>query len=616
MNTTLPLQIQTIALGAALATSAAVSMAADDQFESSHYTGSGRCAQCHDGLADGGGNDISIVKNWSTSMMANATRDPYWRAKVAAELQRNPALADEINDKCSRCHAPMANDSAKKDGQAFTILGNGGFLSPGSDYHDAAMDGVSCTLCHQISDDGNLGTLAGSSGQFTVETRSNPVDRPAYGQYSDPLSHPMQNMVRFTPQYGAHMNTSEVCATCHDLKTPFVDASGNPASTTPASEFPEQMVYSEWKNSRYAQGSEKRSCQDCHMPVLDGAARIASRPRMVQPREGFRQHGFLGANTTMLGILADNRATLAVSATGFDSAISDTRALLKTAASLDVEKANLKDGQLNFDLKITNRTGHKLPSGYPSRRVFIHLVVRDADSGRLLFESGRLNEDGSIAGADNDADNSRYEPHYDQITQPDQVQIYEPIMQDTDGKVTHTLLRAATYIKDNRLTPAGFDKRSVPNDVAVKGAAVEDDDFNLGGDTVSYRIDTGDSKRVSISAELIYQSLSYGHLQDLFEDSEKSGEIASFKTMFDKARIRGETIASLAATVDGRGLTITDNETPEESNDGNSAITSGAGAMLWLLVFVPLAGRRRSSRACRFPAPTCPASTPPGWRDR
>ena len=608
MNSRLSLQIQTIALGAALATSATLSMAADDQFESSHYTGSGRCVQCHDSLADSSGNDISIVKNWSTSMMANATRDPYWRAKVAAELQRNPALADEINDKCSRCHAPMANDSAKKDGQAFTILGDGGFLSPGSDYHDAAMDGVSCTLCHQISDDGNLGTPARSSGQFTVESRSDPVNRPAYGQYTDPLTQPMQNNVRFTPQYGAHMNTSELCATCHDLKTPFVDASGNPASTTPASEFPEQMVYSEWKNSRYAQGSEKRSCQDCHMPVLDGATKIASQPRMVQPREGFRQHGFLGANTTMLAILDDNRTELGVSATGFDTAISDTRALLKTAASLDVDRASLKDGQLDFDLKITNRTGHKLPSGYPSRRVFIHLVVRDADSGKLLFESGRLNEDGSIAGADNDVDNSRYEPHYDQITQPDQVQIYEPIMQDTDGKVTHTLLRAAAYIKDNRLTPAGFDKRSVPNDVAVKGAAAEDDDFNLGSDTVSYRIDIGDSKRVSISAELIYQSLSYGHLQDLFEDSEKSTEIASFKTMFEKARIRGETIASLAATVDGSGLTIAADDGPNDGDSENSVTTAGAGALLWLFFFLmPLArrhrlGQRRSAETIASPA--------------
>ena len=73
-------------------------LAADSSFVGIHYSGSGNCAACHDGLSDSNGNDISIVRGWSDSMMANATKDPYWRAKVAAELRRNPALANEIND--------------------------------------------------------------------------------------------------------------------------------------------------------------------------------------------------------------------------------------------------------------------------------------------------------------------------------------------------------------------------------------------------------------------------------------------------------------------------------------------------------------------------------------
>ncbi|MGV6816404.1 MAG: multiheme c-type cytochrome [Thiotrichales bacterium] len=589
-------RIRAISLGILLINGAAV-LAADAHFESSHYTGSGRCAQCHDGLRDSAGHDLSIVKHWSTSMMANSSRDPYWRAKVGAELERNPTMAAEINDKCSRCHAPMANDSAKKDGQAIEILGPGGFLSTESSYHDAAIDGVSCSLCHQISDDGNLGTLAGNSGNFTVAAHSNPLDRPAFGQYTDPFTAPMQNNVRFTPQYGAHMVKSEICGTCHDLKTPFVDAAGKPASTTAESGFPEQMIYSEWKHSRYAQAGDGQNCQDCHMPMVDEAVRIASQPRMILPRQGFRQHSFLGANTTMLGILDDNRVALGVSATGFDQAIIDTRALLKTAASLEIKNANLKDGQLDFDLTVSNQTGHKLPGGYPSRRVFIHVVVTDADSGEVLFESGRLSADGSIEGADNDRDSSQYEPHYDLITQPEQVQIYEPIMQDTDGKVTHTLLRAAAYIKDNRLTPSGFDKANVPNDVAVKGAAVEDDDFNLGSDTVSYQISVDDTTKVSVRTELIYQSLSYGHLQDLFEDSEKVAEIAAFEAMFDSARIRGETIASLSMTLDENNAPVSSNSpggsittvTQNGSSAADNAPTTGAGAGTWLWL-LPLLG--------------------------
>ena len=80
--------------------------AADPIFISNHFSGSQNCAFCRDGLINSYGTDVSIAKDWGISMMANATRDPFWRAKVATELERNPHLAEVINDKCSTCHAP------------------------------------------------------------------------------------------------------------------------------------------------------------------------------------------------------------------------------------------------------------------------------------------------------------------------------------------------------------------------------------------------------------------------------------------------------------------------------------------------------------------------------
>ncbi len=525
--------------------------AANASFEDPHFSGSGKCVLCHDNLADNQGNDISIVKAWSTTMMANATRDPYWRAKVASELHRNPGLSSEINDKCSRCHAPMANESAKKDGAAVEIFGSG-FLDPTNAYYNHALDGVSCTLCHQIADDGNLGTLAGSSGNFTIVQKATRADRPAYGQYSNPLTGPMRNNVQYTPQQGVHTSQSKMCGVCHDLKTPFVDANGDVASTTPESEFPEQMAYSEWNNSDYKVGGAKeKSCQDCHMPTVQGSVKIANRPQMVGPRPDFARHSFYGANTTMMDILDKNKASLEVTATGFDQSIQATRSFLQSAASISVESKNFVGNTLQVKLKITNHSGHKLPSGYPSRRVFIHFKVTDK-TGQMLFESGKLNVDGSISGVATDADPSAYEPHYDRITSADQVQVYEPIMQNTDGNVTHTLLRAASYIKDNRLTPAGFDKSAAPGDVAVKGAASADANFDQGSDTIEYFVDTGLEREVNITAELIYQTLSYGHLQDMFTDAASVPEVSSFKTQFEAASIRSEKIDSASAT------TITD----------------------------------------------------------
>jgi len=62
-------------------------------FRTDHFTGSGICAQCHNDIKDKNGNDVSIISAWSTTMMANATRDPFWQAKVRSELNRTPTLS-------------------------------------------------------------------------------------------------------------------------------------------------------------------------------------------------------------------------------------------------------------------------------------------------------------------------------------------------------------------------------------------------------------------------------------------------------------------------------------------------------------------------------------------
>jgi hypothetical protein len=170
-------------------------------------------------------------------------------------------------------------------------------------------------------------------------------------------------------------------------------------------------------------------------------------------------------------------------------------------------------------------------------------VVRD-DAGNVIFESGRTRSDGSIVGVDADADPDRFEPHYDEVTRADQVQVYEPIMVDTDNRVNYTLLRAASYVKDNRITPAGFDKNLVPADIRVAGAAQADANFNDGSDIITYRIDVGAAGRVSFEAELKYQTLGYAFVNDLLRDIDNP-EVARFAELYDNARIRSETIASI-----------------------------------------------------------------------
>lgn len=515
-------------------------VASDATFRSLHFSGSANCATCHNHLSDAAGSDVSIESDWSSSLMANSIRDPFWRAKTASEIRRNPALKSVLDAKCSRCHAPMANVEAGYDGAPLEIFGKG-FLNPSNPYYNHAMDGVSCTACHQIDDNGKLGSLQGFSGKYSIVDMGK-AERTAFAQYADPAINPMLNNSGFQPVYADHIASSAMCATCHNLKTPFVDATGTVVSTTPESEFPEQMVYTEWENSIFASGSSARSCQSCHMPMTDGV-KISNRPVNLSARDHFARHTLVGANTTMLDILAQNKATLGVTADGFDKAIDRNRAMLASAADIEVLSESLQDGLLTVRLKINNRSGHKLPTSFPSRRAYIHFVVRDS-GGRILFESGKTNPDGSIVGADADSDLSRYEPHYDLISRSDQVQIYEAVMQNTDSEVTYTLLRAAAFIKDNRIPPAGFDKNAVVDDIRVVGAAMADPNFNSGSDTITYQVPVGAATTVSYHAELQYQSLAYGFVQDLFKDSQHP-EVALFQSLFDGSRLRAETITGI-----------------------------------------------------------------------
>jgi len=515
----------------------------DHTFEGKHYSGSGACGVCHNNLIDDNGIDVSIGTAWETSTMANAARDPYWRAKAAATIKNYPHLEHEVNDTCTRCHAPMANDAARKDSVEPKIFEDG-FLNPANEYFDHAMDGVSCSLCHQIQDTGSLGTIASMSGNFTVqelppEEREN---RPAYAQYTDPVGAYMTANSDFTPIYGAHMSESSVCGTCHDLKTPTVDKDGVIIEAVIEDRFPEQQTFTEWRNSDYREGGSKdANCQSCHMPKISSTVTLASSGTDIR-RPDFSEHTFLGANTVMLDMFKNFREELGIEVEGFQQAIERNREFLKTSADITFTGTRKEGDNIIATLKIQNNTGHKLPSGYPSRRVFVHFVVTDAD-GAIVFESGKMNVDGSIVGADGDESYRKYEPHYNSIVSEDQVLIFESIMGDTRGNVTHSLIEAARHLKDNRLTPIGFDKNIVSSDVAVTGEALLDDNFNAGIDIFEYKVPVSKSGTYNISANLIYQPLAFGHLEYLFKDTDLS-EVDQFKTIYDSTTLLSETISS------------------------------------------------------------------------
>jgi hypothetical protein len=185
----------------------------------------------------------------------------------------------------------------------------------------------------------------------------------------------------------------------------------------------------------------------------------------------------------------------------------------------------------------------------------LHVVVKDT-GGSVIFESGKPDARGYIS-----TDEARlkadcmaidklegfdsglcYEPHRDVISDSSQVAIYETVLGDVNGSITHTLLRAAQYLKDNRIPPAGFknSKALTIESQTVPSGIAGDADFNCGADTVNegcgadsvhYRVDTaGRAGPFTVEARLLYQATQPGFVDGMHSDGDR---VNRFKVMYD-----------------------------------------------------------------------------------
>lgn len=494
---------------------------------------SDRCLACHNGLTTPSGKDVSIGFDWRSSIMANSARDPYWQASVRREDIEHPESSAKLEDGCADCHMPIARYQAKLQGRLGEVFAHLPFDNDPKK-NAAAEDGVSCSVCHQIGKE-KLGMRESFNGGFVVDAPQSKNDHPEYGPFviDNGRAHIMQTSTGgFRPTEADHIHDSALCATCHTLYTTSLSSGGKEIGT-----FPEQMPYLEWLHSDYPR---RLSCQGCHMPEVQGDAPITAVLGVL--RQGVRQHTFVGANFFVLKVLNRYRADLSVTAMPLELTAEADRTiefLQSQAARVTIRKVDVVASQLSVDVFVENLTGHKLPTAFPSRRAWLHLVVRDAN-GRTVFESGALNPDGSIQGNNNDADPLRFEPHYREIKSSDEVQIYEPILKDENGKVTTGLALGVGYLKDNRLLPAGFQKQTADKDIAVVGDAADDPNFTDAGDLVRYSVPLGDAQGpFHIDAELWYQPIGFRWAHNLisFQAEETRRLIGYYESMSSETAI-------------------------------------------------------------------------------
>ncbi len=504
-----------------------------------------RCALCHESspnavaMRDAKERSVAPYDLWRSTMMANSSRDPFWRAVVDAEIAAAPHAAAEIAAKCLKCHAPLAERIGLEDHGTEDVLHA---LSCDGELGKLAADGVSCTICHGMSPEG-LGTPESFTAGFALDPW-----RRLFGPHEEPFPGPMRMHTGFEPSYGAHIAQSSLCGSCHTLVTHPMDGEGTATDIG----FHEQTPYLEWRNSSFSNEAPDgsllepapagaRTCQSCHVPQTDASGRpirtrLAHNPGgfdfpFLEPRSPFGRHLFVGGNAFVLSLLRDHGDELGATAPAeaFDATIAATRdQLAHRSASLSISKPLVADGQLEFQVTVANLTGHKLPTGHPSRRMWLEVVVT-GDAGEVLFASGRHDATGRIVGLDGNllATETRggpVEPHRELVTNGDQVARYRAVMADTDGEPTHTLMRGATWYVDDRILPRGWSAehpdapRAAPSGVGTdpdygaaerrSGSAGAEAPAAEGVDRVTYRVPVPGAGDHRVSARLLYQSVS------------------------------------------------------------------------------------------------------------
>lgn len=408
------------------------------------------CSFCH------GNYDAAVepFRNWNGSMMAQAARDPVFRAAVAIANQDVP----EIGLACFRCHSPGG-------------WVNGHVTADGSQLDEYDMEGISCIMCHRMVDPVyrpgvspavDEGILAGMQAPVVSVHNSaiawDPMDR-------------RRGPFQILPQAEYHPwlqspyhRSSALCASCHEVSNPIYSKQANgtyalnalnqPHPTQDKFDmFPEQRTYSEWAASSFAQGPINMggrfggnnpmvsTCQDCHLPDGSGTA--------CQPflgganRTDLPVHQFAGSNTWVLRAVdkLNSRDETMLDDDIVNASIARNEQMLAKAA--DLELAADASGLV---ARVTNQTGHKLPTGYPEgRRMWLNVKFYGA-SGNLLAERGAYD----LATATLTENNTKvYEGEIG----------IDAAMAAVSGKPQgpgfHLALNNVWY-KDNRIPPRGF----------------------------------------------------------------------------------------------------------------------------------------------------------------
>jgi hypothetical protein len=395
-----------------------------------------------------------------------------------------------------------------------------------------------------------------------------------------------------------------MCGNCHTINLPVMDQK-------PFGHSLEQITYLEWLNSQYQTefkpGPTAKSCQDCHMPssyansqnkvdikqiqttfadVQDDTYPAADHlAAFDQVRARFRDKGFVrhqlqGLNVFLLEMFNQfmtpdtskppvySNDILGVRKGDFMSTLSNdlpnailnfTQAAQRDTATIDLSKLQVVGQSLVADVTVTNKTGHRFPSGVGFRRAFVEFDVIDpatidpaTGQPMIVWSSGATNDEGFIVDKDGNTLETEYigtsrnrkgpfQPHFygtqapHVISSSKQVQIYEELIRDSAGNLTTSFIRRDAIVKENRLLPRGWSAKGPDpslngeflHSTFPEGDAANDSSYTDGSGTSKLRYQVSvaelpkgiDPSKLKVKATLYYQSIPPYYLMQRFEQA-------------------------------------------------------------------------------------------------
>ncbi len=503
----------------------------------------GTCAQCHAGYDPD--NHVEPWDTWAGSMMANAARDPiFWAALDVANADGEEMGFAGVGEFCLRCHTPKGwtEDRASADLSATPPdppgLGDadGCLLGP-SPFRigdpDSDFSGLTCHFCHRMMV--NQTPPAGElpfymeSGKYWIDEevcesqipfpfepcRRGPYD---YDAINDPTPpHPWIQ--------SDYLLDNRICGNCHNVTNPLlnlVDANGDDAGV---GGFPIERTFLEWEQSEFSddQSPSFANCSSCHMPDATQDPAHASVQALYNRTGNMPIHQLVGGNTWIPQVLKGEYPSLnrdasfdATTAWAFDM-LQNRSALVEvtTPSTVPVE------GTLDAEVKITNLSGHKLPTGYgEGRRMWIHVVAKDG-ADATFWESGAWSQATGV------------------LTDDPQLKVYE-VQQgiwdengmgtcdvvDLGGNHLFHFVRNNCVALDNRIPPLGFTGGDNPEIEPVNYTYPEATPGVLVNfDVTQYQIPVpqGTEGPVTVEATLYYQTASKEYVEFLRDKAVDGG---------------------------------------------------------------------------------------------